>query len=411
MCDAKSISVAASLFLLWMALLEISVDHSAAAESHAPEQRSAAAQENVLLLGDGGVLTGVISKSDDRYLVVRGGAEISVPSASVVAVCDSLEAAYRHQQCAMQGPEADAHMALAEWCLRNGLYRECAAELAAVRAVGPKHPRMELLERRLDVVGRSAPPLASGTQETKTSAVSSVESAAAVSAVGDLPSGVVERFTRKVQPLLVNNCTLAGCHRPGGEQSFVLDRALLHGMGNRRSTMNNLSAVLALVDHERPQESPLLVIPRRDHGGMNRPIFGPRQSSQLQQLVDWVGLVTKTATSTVEAPAPDGGDPAPPAVQPAKQPPGREPIEQAAYEKAGKIHLLRHSKAAAMRSVDDRVGHVLDSEEVLPPLAPARLQYGARTRSWEPKDPFDPEIFNRQSQRRSERNSSETSQD
>ena len=68
---------------------------------------------------------------------------------------------------------------------------------------------------------------------------------------------------------------------------------MLHGLSNRRITLRNLVATLELVDRDAPQQSELLSIPRRSHGGMDRPILGPRQESQLTQLFDWVGLVTE----------------------------------------------------------------------------------------------------------------------
>src|SRR4030095_5245611 len=95
--------------------------------------------------------------------------------------------------------------------------------------------------------------------------------------VNEVPSGVVELFTRKVQPVLVNNCSTSGCHQSGGKQSVQFDRALLRGEANRRSTMHNLEAALALVDRAHPDQSPLLTVPRKKHGGTAGAIFGPRQ--------------------------------------------------------------------------------------------------------------------------------------
>ena len=323
------------------------------------------------MLRDGGVLAGQISHSADRYVVVRGGAEFNVPAANVAMVCGTLDEAYQRQRSKPPNSTAESHLTLADWCLQNNLCPQAADELRAARTLDPKHAKLELLERRLAVVGRPVPEqksLASAAAPNPQSTPAR-NSGRPSNSSDELPNGVVERFTRKVQPLLVNNCTLSGCHRPGGEQSFELDRAMLHGMANRRSTMNNLAAVLKLVDRERPQESPLLVIPRRDHGGMDHPIFGPRHSPQFQQLVDWVAMVTKSSvgaevqqeTETVQAAAtPVAPQPIPPR--------WREPVESASFE-----------------------------DSLMPPFQPSNLRYGAQMKSWQPKDPFDPEIFNRQS--------------
>ncbi len=377
MSGPNLIRVAVPFLTMLMAFAPPRVHRAAAAEPAQPAQAAAESHDGVLLLRDGGVLTGQISQSADRYVVAHGGAEISVPAAGVAMVCDTLEEAYRRQRSEMQSPTAESHLLLADWCLRFELYPQAAEELVAARGLDPRHAKLELLERRLAVAGRPAP--AKKSPATAAAATANPQAAPARNSVrsptsDELPDGVVERFTRKVQPLLVNNCTLAGCHRTGGPQSFELDRALLHGMANRRSTMRNLAAVLALVDRERPQDSPLLTIPRRDHAGMNHPIFGPRHSPQFQQLVDWVAMVTESSASTDEAPAKEAVPAADLSAGPVMPPPRwREPVEAARFEESGPT-----------------------------PFTPSKLRYGAQIQSWRPRDPFDPEIFNRGSQRSQE---------
>jgi hypothetical protein len=182
------------------------------------------------------------------------------------------------------------------------------------------------------------------------------------SLVSELPPGVVERFTRKVQPLLVNSCTTSGCHQAASQQDFQLDRAVLHGLSNRRITLRNLVATLALVDRDAPQQSDLLSIPRRTHGGMERPIFGPRQEVQLKQLVDWVGLVTETGVAA-------------------------EPIAVLPDDAAVPNQLL---EPLGRRGTPSRFG---DPPQPLRPKA--EVKFGAEIKPWQPKDEFDPEIFNR----------------
>jgi hypothetical protein len=173
-------------------------------------------------------------------------------------------------------------------------------------------PRLDLLQRRLEKSGSPPKPTesvylanASAHARPQAKATSSQPVAPQKSApVGDLPDGVVELFTRRVQPVLVNSCTAAACHQAGGKQSFQLDRAILRGESNRRTTMRNLEAALALIDREHPDLSPLLTIPRRTHGGMSGPIYGPRQEAAYRHLVDWVALVVPSKDETA-APEPD----------------------------------------------------------------------------------------------------------
>ena len=146
-----------------------------------------------------------------------------------------------------------------------------------------------LLQRRLDVATRAASPRKTVEEEADDA---NLETAAEVvrleQLAAALPAGAVERFTRKVQPLLVNNCTTSGCHQAGGKQVYQLDRAVLHGLSNRRTTLSNLAATLALVNRDAPQQSLLLTVPRTEHADMKQPILGSRQDQQFRQLAEWV---------------------------------------------------------------------------------------------------------------------------
>ena len=108
----------------------------------------------------------------------------------------------------------------------------------------------------------------------------------------ELPKGALELFTRRVQPLLVNNCTASGCHRPEGPTEFSLSRAILYGESNQKTTHHNLSAALAQIDRTNPTQSPLLVVPLKPHGGLDHAIFPPHRRTLRQLLVQWVTLVT-----------------------------------------------------------------------------------------------------------------------
>jgi hypothetical protein len=178
--------------------------------------------------------------------------------------------------------------------LRYNLFDHAASELAAAQRIEPHNRVMVRLNRRLALARDRAnhAPAELATAHLQPPEIGRAPQAARTD---ELPAGAVELFTRRVQPVLVNSCTTAGCHQPGGEQQFQLDRSLLHGMANRRSTTRNLAATLELVNRQQPQLSLLLTVPREAHGGMDRPIFGPRQDAALRHLVDWVAMITTTS--------------------------------------------------------------------------------------------------------------------
>jgi hypothetical protein len=343
----------------------------------------ATAPTKTVVLKDGGVLVGSITRDGDRYLVARAGGEIQVASANVLFVCDSLEEAYALRRAKIERPDAATHLMLADWCLRYNLVSEAARELADARELEPLNPRLELLQRRL--IAASNPP----TPSARPAIAAAPSAAHAESTIGlskattrndELPDGALERFTRKVQPILVNNCTTSGCHQPGGQQEFQLDRSLLHGVGNRRTTMQNLAATLALIDRGQPHLSPLLTVPRETHGGMNRPIFGPRQQSAFTHLVDWVAMVSNSQATNNEAIPDDPG------------------IKVASFD-----DVAMATVAETKPPDSENEPPTGEAEDVDSPRSPVR--YGATLQFWKPKDAFDPEIFNRAQRSRAEKNS------
>jgi len=332
---------------------------------------TSAAEEGVVVLRNGGVLHGKVSTVGERYQVTRPNSAIEVPTAQVLLVADSMLDAYQRQRQQLPRDTAEAHLALADWCLRYSLLQPASDELADARRLDPRDPRVALLERRL-AVARDAKTQATGSAigESHEDTTAKDELRKLEAAAADLPPGVVEKFARKVQPLLVNSCTTSGCHHPAGDQSFQLDRAVLHGLSNRRITLRNLVATLELVNRESPQRSELLSIPRQSHAGMKRPIFGPRRESQLEQLVDWVGMVTETGVAD-ESAVPDAM-PAP-------------------------MH------AAGIANPRERPPQFIDNlviptnvEEMEALLKKQPNRFGAEVKPWAPKDEFDPEIFDRQ---------------
>jgi hypothetical protein len=401
--------------LVWLQLWLIVVS----AELHAQDKATGAprtvgeSETGILVLQDGGVLEGQITRAADWYVVSRAGGQMQIEQARVMLVGHSLEEAYVFRRQQLNEAKAEPHLALADWCLRYNLLADADHELADARRLDPDHPRLALLERRLASANLPPTPKVRTPSPAKSESRNSSPAPARPTTTGDLHDGVVEMFTRKVQPVLVNNCTTSACHQLGGSQPFQLDRAILRGEANRRSTMHNLEATLALVDREHPGQSPLLTIPRRTHAGMAGPIFGPRQDAAFKHLADWVDLVvppqpvpTDSAapsdTATAEATSHDAGQPSPIAQQTkpvAKGVYGLGAKQAAAINPSAKVPPTQShpemppEPAKTAEGIDDAAPQSLRT--------PHRLQIGARIQSWQPRDAFDAEIFNRQQQARS----------
>lgn len=374
-------------------------------------------EQGVMLLHDGGALVGKISLTTSMYVVVRAGSELQIAPSRVSFVGRTMRDVYEFRRTHLPSDTIEAHLALADWCLRQNLLMEAEGELTIAHNLQADHPRLLLLERRLVAtkdrnaatktpasVAPSSPP------KTVSDATTNSKSPVTPAIMPDLPDGVVENFTRKVQPVLVNNCTAAKCHEPGGPQAFQLNRAILRGEANRRTTMQNLAAALALVDRENPENSRLLTLPRQTHAGMNGPVMGPRQDQAFQHLADWVALVVppkpaaeEQVNDQQEVAATGDADGRPhraksaitsPAerMTPVAKPLAKSPIARSSTRSVGPNakHTNVDASVQPASATEDR-----DAQTLRPPH---RLRFGATAERWQPRDPYDPEIFNRRQQ-------------
>jgi hypothetical protein len=392
------------LLLISMFALEMSITPARGVAADAGDAAAVSigsgADDGVLVLKDGGVLRGHVAREGDHYVVLGAKSRLEVATSNVTLVSSSLAEAYTAQQ--RQLPHtAEAHLGLADWCLRYSLLSQAERELADARQLDPHSGKLDLLKRRLDVATRTASPRksieeeAGDANEASAADVVRLEELAAA-----LPPGAVEKFTRKVQPLLVNNCTTTGCHQAGGKQVYQLDRAVLHGLSNRRTTLSNLAATLALINRDAPQLSLLLTVPRTEHADMKQPILGSRQDQQFRQLEEWVAIVTGTLP---EDEKPEGTKTA--ADTASKRPTAAQRRSKAISNKTARVEPRPfHVDDQRLVPIDEAKPDGPQKSEVAQanyeePLPFEQLRQQKRPtvqlKSWEPKDEFDPEIFNR----------------
>ena len=249
-----------------------------------------APKEGVLLLRNQNVVRGKISRVADHYLVAVPGGEIRIRASEVELFCDNLDEGYRRKHAAMQQGNAAQHLALAEWCVRQGLLGYAARELYDARTADPTHPRIALVERRLrrtsDVaaVNKVKPP--------RPNAVPRATSAKELDAMmRRLPPGAVEMFTTTIQPLLLNSCSTVGCHRRGSDVEMRLQRNGSRPI-NRRMTQHNLHALLQQIDKDRPDQSPLLTKASAPHARDNDGRTKLLDREKFERLAQWVRIAT-----------------------------------------------------------------------------------------------------------------------
>lgn len=324
------------------------------------------APEGALLLRNGEVFQGRILLEGSEFRVLLSHGEVRFPVVEVECAAATLGELYQRKQVMVMPGDARERLRLAQWCIRQGLLDEAAAEIARARSEDPTNPGADLLAHRLDLARQplavAKPPAVTPVVHTEAQLDELDRFARA------LPEGTVETFTQRVQPIMMNACATAACHGSQSPSKLQLQRVPGARPATRRLTQRNLQSVLPWVNREQPGGSRLLQCAVSAHGSAKTaPVSA--ESAQYRWLVEWVYQVARaenrvpridtqvvTAAATMPAVKDDVHTDAVQASWPAAEVPAEAPV-QTPFQQA---------------------------EPAPPPAAPAR---GA--------DPFDPEVFNR----------------
>jgi hypothetical protein len=327
------------------------------------------ARASLLLLRNGNVLEGEITQAGDYYVVLQGTSEIRLPARDVEAQVATLEEAYQLKKFGLFGRGAGPHLSLAEWCLRHGLHARCGEQLVEATRAEPEHPQIAQVERRL-ALAVEVKPARSPTATKSTSSVT-VRSDDLEKAIRALPKASVERFAAVVQPLLLNRCGANQCHGANSKAEFHVLRPAAGQAATQRFTQRNLYAALQYIDAANPDESPLLVLPQKQHGSSLVSVFDKQTQKQLEDLKAWVRMTVAATEPATPATIPIGESAT--LSQPAT---GASAPSQPAPQPSGEFSPTVQATRPTTES-------------------PMALGPNARGDRFVPRDPFDPEIFNR----------------
>jgi hypothetical protein len=313
----------------------------------------------VLLLDSERVIEGQIEREGDQYRVRRSVGETRVPADGVLQLCGTMEEAYDFLRARANLRDPDERTRLARWCHLHNLPEQALAEARAAADLCPKNPEYsrwrDNLQRAAAVMGPPAP--AQQAPPVDTAAPPPIE----------VNAESMGWFATRVQPILMNTC--ASCHVPGKAGAFKLTRSYDDGMVNRRATQQNLAAVLAQINTERWETSPLLTKAVSVHGEASQPPLKSRQAPAYRTLEEWLRTTLASNPQLKDRPAP--------VVVSASKP---EPKIVPEVPPAGKETLF--AAMAAPRATPKEAPPAVPSTQTVEPK--------------EPVDPFDPVIFNRQ---------------
>ncbi|MGE5194313.1 MAG: hypothetical protein ACM3U2_17625 [Deltaproteobacteria bacterium] len=350
-----------------------------------PPTASRAAQEGILVMRTGAIISGKILRSGRVYDVQTTNGKMAVPETLVKLHAENLTDAYEKlHDGALSQQSANAHVLLAQWCLTNRLHNEARVELNAALKLEPDREDAKRLLRNAEEALRSDEAPAANVVVHEDPVRAARQAAAATDeavSLGGLSREQALQFARRIQPLLVNNCTAAGCHGLNSKTGFRLYKVTPGRDANRHAAERNLAEVLEWIDVKKPRSSRLLTAPRGNHGRRGRPIFaGSRGEGQLEELQKWVAAIA--AEETVRG-KPDDNE-------------GRRMKSVRHVSAADDEHNLPAGRSGA------------GSRDVVPAAKPFPTSVRDASASSKPLpagrgDPFDPAVFNRGADRGSRR--------
>ncbi len=146
---------------------------------------------SLVVLRNGEVIAGKISRDGDRTIVTSEGTEIRLAPREVDFTCQTLDEAYMVQRNRIIAGRIEDHLNLADWCLRHQLLGYAAREITFAMQLDAKNPRVAQLDGRLRRALVPEPVQASG--------------AGASTAARPVPTEELERLVRSLPPGTVGN--------------------------------------------------------------------------------------------------------------------------------------------------------------------------------------------------------------
>ena len=207
----------------------------------------------VLVLDNGNILEGNIELHGEQYRIERAVGEVWVPAGKGMRLCVDWQEAFAAMAAQANLLDPDEHMRLARWCQLHNLRELALAEVTTVLQFQPGNQEAKQMKGNLErVLSEEKTPAILPGQVCKGPAVPKM----------DISSASVALFATRVQPILMNTCV--SCHSNGKGGNFQLVRSCEGGQ--RAATQRNLAAVVAQIDVERPNISPLLIRSVSPHG-------------------------------------------------------------------------------------------------------------------------------------------------
>jgi hypothetical protein len=208
--------------------------------------------------------------------------------------------------------------------------------------------------------------------------------------VEHLPKPFVGFYRKRIEKIFANGCSAAKCHEPVANVMPLLRRSRAEAIPKSMS-MRNLYQVSKQLDLNRPLESPLYLASTQPHAGNSKPLI-EKSSKQDVMLIRWLELLGGDMTSKQVA------DETEKTAVPAPNVPSLVPLAELEASLLNSESPKHPNPLSPLTETESPIGSPIGS-----PIRSAIgdiPELGNEAPTFKPRDPFDPEIFNRKHHQR-----------
>lgn len=238
-------------------------------------------------------MKGKITREGEFYvLAINDNSVVRMPAERVSFACKTMEEAYLRQKASVGTTTLRDHVELANWCLSLDMWDEATYHHEIAMRSGPSDPDVIRLDRRYQVKleERNNPHGVKPVQYTQPIPRPVVREAEMSSPADDqnepaLSPKVVQYYASTVQPIMLNSCTVHGCHSVNSENGFKIVQFENVRLMPRRLTIRNMNSAVDYVDFADAAKSKLLTKSAERHGEGGLPNLSPEQISAIRAWV------------------------------------------------------------------------------------------------------------------------------
>lgn len=262
-------------------------------------------RSGVLVLHTLDVAEGVINTENGVYRVRTADGEFVIPVSNVLFECGSREEAYLLLKPRVLPNNPADHVSLAKWCVRNHLLEDARTEMQAAVKLSPNNMEYRYLLKQAEELldPYRTPGDFDGTRPDRFDLSEAMLQR--VEPLGGMTRQQAREFTSRVQPILLNSCATARCHREGSREQLSFSLKPLNRYQSLATTKQNFEQIFAQIDQQHPENSPLLTAHRNSEDGIRSPFDTPQGRDLEHAVLLWI-VSLRIPEEEVEIPAENG---------------------------------------------------------------------------------------------------------